>query len=154
MSLTFCGLRTPSTSVLLLLDFEPLHRVGAELMVQRVQQLRRLSLQQRLCVQVMRLDDVHRVILDDILLLEIEWIHTVPADCDGHRVVLHRWLHLLMRRRLVMQLNLLHVLLGMGYHDMLLLMVSLLLLLLLLLESWTEGLLVLLLLLLLLEREK
>lgn len=68
------------SSVLLLLDLEPFHGVRAELVVQRVR------LQEWLAVQVVRLDDVHRL-LHLLLLLQVQRVHTVP-DGDGHRVVL------------------------------------------------------------------
>lgn len=45
-----------------------------------------VRLQDRLAVQVVRLDDVHRL-LHLLLLLQVQWIYTVP-DSDGHRVVL------------------------------------------------------------------
>lgn len=45
-----------------------------------------MRLQDRLAVQVVRLDDVHRL-LHLLLLLQVQRIDTVP-DSDGHRVVL------------------------------------------------------------------
>lgn len=48
--------------------------------------MQRMRLQDRLAVQVVRLDDVHRL-LHLLLLLQVQRIDTVP-DSDGHRVVL------------------------------------------------------------------